>query len=64
MKCEVCDKQYKQGEGCTNGRCMSCHRIACTPFGNTTPGHGRGTKEAQARAREQARRHQKGASRG
>lgn len=42
--CEVCGASLKGDAGrCTNGRCSNCHRKYCTPGGETSPGHGRGT---------------------
>ncbi len=43
-RCEVCDKDIsKDPKRCTNGRCGDCHSRYCTPGGNDSPGHGRGT---------------------
>ena len=38
--CEVCDGTRASG-GCTNGRCLRCHREWCGPGGSTGPGHAR-----------------------
>lgn len=41
--CEVCGKGLREDYSrCTNGRCGECHRLYCTPGGDTSPGHGRG----------------------
>jgi hypothetical protein len=40
--CEVCGNPRGR-DGCTNGRCRSCHNQHCGPGGITEPGHGRGT---------------------
>jgi hypothetical protein len=42
-RCNVCGRKLESWEGCTNGRCRGCHAGACTPGGNTGPGHGYGT---------------------
>lgn len=35
--CNVCRRQVPSV--CTNGRCPKCHGTACTPGGDTSPGH-------------------------
>ncbi len=40
--CEVCGASTRLDHGrCTNGRCAACHRLHCTPGGDTSPGHAR-----------------------
>lgn len=46
-RCELCGRDTSVDSGrCTNNRCSECHRRYCTPGGNTSPGHGRGTASA------------------
>ena len=52
--CELCDKPlvpFSQGDDghCTNSRCAQCHRRYCTPGGETSPGHGRGSYSREKR---------------
>ena len=52
-KCNVCARprrgRLNPGGACTNGRCAECHAACCTSGGDTTPGHGYGTREAAER---------------
>ncbi len=41
--CNACGG-LRDSRGCTNGRCAACHASCCTPGGDTSPGHGYGTK--------------------
>lgn len=47
FRCEVCGASCQHDhDACTNRRCGKCHRALCTPGGVTTPGHGRGSRQA------------------
>ena len=39
VRCTNCGRLVKRRDRCTNGRCPKCHRSACTPGGDTSPGH-------------------------
>ncbi len=52
MSCRTCDKKLGS-DRCTNRRCGACHRSLCTPGGNTSPGHGVGTREAEEARRKE-----------
>lgn len=42
--CEVCGTDIARDRSrCTNRRCGQCHTKHCTPGGETSPGHGRGS---------------------
>ena len=44
-RCNSCGASTKGDPGrCTNGRCSSCHGQYCGPGGETSPGHGFGTR--------------------
>ena len=51
--CEVCGVPL-DAHRCTNGRCYSCHVKHCTPGGDTSPGHGRGTVATTTMARSES----------
>ncbi len=54
-RCNVCGRNFAQLQSaiimgrCTNGRCSECHPVVCTAAGDTSPGHGFGTREAAMR---------------
>lgn len=41
-RCNYCGKTKSFRDGCTNGRCSTCHMGVCTGGGVHGPGHGFG----------------------